>query len=44
MDGLILFIITGAVFAAFGIAAMRLGADPRDWSLENRFVSTIGIH
>jgi hypothetical protein len=44
MDGLILFIIAGVAFAAFGLAAMRLGTDTRDWSLENRFVSTIGIH
>ncbi len=31
MIGLVLFIAIGAVFAAFGLAAMRWGVDTRDW-------------
>jgi hypothetical protein len=31
MLGLMLFIVIGSLFAAFGIAAMRWGVDTRDW-------------
>ena len=32
MDGIVLFVILGAMFAALGLAAMRWGVDTRDWS------------
>ena len=32
MLGLVLLIALGAMFAAFGLAAMRWGVDTRDWS------------
>lgn len=36
MVGLVLFIVIGAVFAAFGLAAMRWGVDTRDWTFSIR--------
>ncbi len=36
MIGLVLVIAISAVFAAFGLAAMRWGADTRDWTFSIR--------
>lgn len=36
MAGLLLFIVIGSIFAAFGLAAARWGVDTRDWSFQLR--------
>ena len=32
MSGIILIVAIGSIVAALGLAAMRWGVDPRDWS------------
>jgi hypothetical protein len=44
MVTLVVMLAIASLFAALGLAAMRWGVDSRDWSIDRRPATTIGIH
>lgn len=44
MVTLVIMLAIAAIFAALGFAAMRWGVDTRDWSVDGRVATTVGLH